>query len=536
METDVPGVDVKRLHPMTLIQRVILSLPGFVILLLPVVRSPSTTSWFNLGFAVLYGLITLPLIFLQYQRFRYWITPKELVIHSGVLTRRRRNIPVDRIQNIEIERKLLPRLLGTARVKVVTAGSDSAEGVLEYVSVPEANRIREAIRILQLHVQGDDPGETTVLDSSVAPAVATLDVQPLIRLTLERVLLSGVFRFSLLYIAIIFSALQFFEPDPEVLVDFLTRGRFGEWTAMVVQSPWMAALGGMVAAALLSWVSGILVNLNKFYDFRLSLEGNRLHKKHGLLTIAEGTIPLKKIQTLIYRTNPLMSRFGWRALELQTMGLNVREHGHQVAVPFAKAAEIRPIEKLIFPVVWPERLLPVSRLTIRRMSIRYGFVLAAIATTVSFWWQPAVWAFTLIPLIIAWAYLQYRHHGYAASDHALVIRRGFIRRMMWYIPIEKFHVFYVTQSIFQRRLNLKTFYVDTAGASAMHFPIIVDLPADQADLLLRQLFEVYQKSGHADDSAIQPPVPTDGRNTIPDTERPGPSSSLPDPGDREQSN
>ncbi len=530
METAAADLDVRRLHPMTLVQRFILSLPGFVILLLPVVRSPSTTSWFNLAFAVLYGAITLPLIVLQYQRFRYWITPRELIIHSGVLTRRRRNIPVERIQNIEIERKLLPRLLGTARVKVVTAGSDRAEGVLEYVSVSEANRIREAIRSLQRMQEEGDPALAAAVPESAATGVVVERPESLIRLSLERVLLSGVFRFSLLYIALIFSALQIFEPDPEALVDFLTRGRFGEWVAALYESPWSAALIGVVAASLLSWISGILVNLNKYYGFQLSLEGSRLHKKHGLLTIAEGTIPLKKIQTLIYRTNPAMSLFDWRIMEVQTMGLDVREHGHQVAVPFAKSHETEAIERFILPVEWPERLLPVSRITIRRMSVRYGFVLALIATTLSFWWSAAFWAFSLMPLIIGWAYLQYRHHGYAATDTALVIQRGFVRRMLWYIPIEKFHVFYVTQSFFQRRLKLKTLFVDTAGASSMHFPMIVDLPDSTADELLRKLYERFQHSGGGR-SNRPPRAPNDERDRGPGTERSEPSSASPGPGD-----
>ena len=528
MEPVASILDVRRLHPMTLVQRFILSLPGFVILLMPVIRAPSSADFFTISIAVLYGVLTLPFIFLQYQRFRYWITPKELVIHSGVLTRRRRNIPVDRIQNIEIEQKLLPRLLGTARVKVVTAGSDSAEGVLEYVSLSEARRIREAIRTIQKGETVDtsvDAPEAAAAGSSAAIESAA---QPLISLNLERVLLSGAFRFSLLYIALIFSALQFFEPDPEALIDLMTRGRFNEWANLVAQSPWMAAAAGVVVASLLSWVSGILVNLNKYYGFRLSLEGTRLYKKHGLLTIAEGTIPLKKIQTLIYRTNPLMSRFGWWIMELQTMGLNVREHGHQVAVPFARSDELRPIERIIFPVDWPESLRPVSSLTVRRMSIRYGVVLATVATALSFWWKPAVWAFSLIPLLIVWAYLQYRHHGYATTEDALVIRRGFIRRMTWYMPIEKFHVFYLTQSIFQRRLGLKTLFVDTAGASSIQFPMIVDLPAQEADRLMRRLYDSFQRSlGRR--ASLPASTPDHADSTDPDTTLPARSSALPGP-------
>ncbi len=538
------------MHPWTLLQRFVVSLPGFAILLIPVLRSPSGESYLNLGIAVLYGAVTLPLIYLQYHRFRYWITPNELVIHSGVLTRRRRNIPVERIQNIEMVRKLLPRLLGTASVKVFTAGSTAAEGVLEYVSVAEANRIREVIRSFQQQIAEDaqatsqvappnaevtdgDRGRALDHPREVLATIAADDHRtkpPLIAMTLDRVLLSGMFRFSLLYIAIIFSFLQFIEPDPELLAEMLTRGQLGALTQTIASSPWLAGFMAAAAAALLSWVSGILVNLNKYYGFRLWLETDKLHKRHGLLTLAEATIPLKKVQALICRSNPVMAKFGWWIMELQTMGLNVREQGYQIAAPFSQETEIGELSTRILPVAWPARLNKVSRLTIRRMTIRYSLVLTALTLAVAAFWRPGVYGFALLPMVPVWAWLSYRHHGYSLTDDALVIRRGVIRRMIWYIPIRKMHVFYSAQSIFQRRLRLKTVYVDTAGASSINFPMIVDLPSDIADALTGRLYDRFR-------DLIQVTTPRSFRvaNRVPDTAPAESSFSLPVPADQRQS-
>ena len=137
-----PSSEARRLHPLTLVQRFIVSLPGFVFILLPVFRETDSTAWFNLFIAVVYAAFLLPWIAVYYIRFRYWITPTELIIHSGVVTRRKRNIPIDRIQNIEVEQGPLQRILGTSKVAVYTAGSSKAEGVLEYVSADEAREIR----------------------------------------------------------------------------------------------------------------------------------------------------------------------------------------------------------------------------------------------------------------------------------------------------------------------------------------------------------------------------------------------------------
>ena len=146
-EQPAPG---RRLHPLTLVQRVLKSLPALIFVLLPFLGGASDTSnWIWLGFLGIYSLVALPLIVAQYVRFQYWITSREVVIHSGVFTRRKRSIPLDRIQNIVIERSLLPRLMGTAKVKIETAGSKTTEGVLEYVTLREAQHIRQVVRTYQ---------------------------------------------------------------------------------------------------------------------------------------------------------------------------------------------------------------------------------------------------------------------------------------------------------------------------------------------------------------------------------------------------
>ena len=255
-------MEPKRLHPLTMVQRVIVSLPALVFIMLPVLRGGGdSTAWFNLIFAAMYLVFIVPWIALHYLRFRYWITPKELVIHSGVLTRRRRNIPVERIQNIEIEQAPLQRMLGTAKVVVYTAGSARAEGVLEYVSHFEALEIRTVVRDLQQQLQHVDAHDAQVdLESasgatSGAASISVEDMQHagnlLIAMDSKRVFLAGAFRFSLVYLAVIFSFLQYIEPDPTLLLSWLMRGPLEPLEARIEASPVIAAVFGAIGAILL---------------------------------------------------------------------------------------------------------------------------------------------------------------------------------------------------------------------------------------------------------------------------------------------
>lgn len=494
MEEAASFQEARRLHPSTLVQRFVRTLPAFLLLTLPfwtgAARRPTTA----LIIALMYGLLAVPLIVARYLRFRYWITPRELVIHSGVFTRQRRSIPIERIQNIEIRQPPMARLFRTAAVQVETAGSTAVEGSIEFVTLQEAQNIRRIVREYQRQMP-----EAAALAPEQAPrpdtagsagVVVEEEQRVLAQLPASRVLLSGMYRFSLLYILIIFSGIQYLDMEPEQIIDWFTGGRLEPVTDLFAASPLLATLLAAVIAALFSWLVGILVNFNRFYGFRLSREADKLHRRHGLMTVLEGTIPLKKIQAVIFRANALMRRNGWAGLHVQTMGMDADQQGHQVAVPFARREELLAITPEVVPFGLPDTFESVSRLTIRRMTIRYTATLAVVAGAGSLLWFDALYLLLGWPLLPLLAWLQYRNHGFAFNGDFLFVRRGVFVHHVWVLPVERFQALFSSATFFQRRLGLATVYVDTAGAATVRTPEVVDLPTAQADQLLQILHEV----------------------------------------------
>ena len=484
-----PSNEVRRLHPMTLLQRMVVSLPALGFILLPVIRSGDSTAWFHLVLAGVYAMFIIPWIALYYMRFRYWITPTELVIHSGVITRRKRNIPIERIQNIEIEQSPLPRLLGTAKVAVYTAGSAKAEGVLEYVGVHDAKEIRESLRQMQRMMQEESSEQSDLQDEASHVSEATSE--PIFQMSTRRVFTAGAFHFSLLYLAAFFSLLQYIEPDPTVFFSWLLRGPLDPWRASIESSPWLAGILGVLTAAFLGWTSGIFISVNRFHQFRLDLIGNKLHRKHGLLTLAEGTIPLKRVQSLIIRTNPLMKRFDWFRLELQTLGIDLKESGFQVAVPFAHRHEIDAVLELIGGMSIPDQFESVSRITIRRFALRMSIVAAIILLPFHIWVADMTWGLALLPLILALSIARYRNMGFALTETGFVVRKGIFRKHMWLIPTEKMQAFSMDGNYFQRRLGVQNVYFDTAGASPMQPAELVDIPIGRAREIVNDLYTAF---------------------------------------------
>lgn len=554
----------QRLHPLTLLQQLITSLPAFALLLFPVFSNPNSQNIVYLFMTLAYGVVALPAILLQYYRFSYRLTEKQMIIQSGVFNRKNRSIPIERVQNVQIEQNLIARAANIAKVKIETAGSTGTEGVLEYVSLREAHRIRQVIRSFQRNrvedrsgeressesseqtaqeAHGDstspastddastdtdtaresasdgDAGQEPVMhwDESDRPAVRSTSrdararrqsvdagggTQELFQMPLERVLLSGMFRFSLVYIAVVFSVFQFVEPDTLLNYVMASRSQVQTLFDTIYDSPVLAVGVTIIFASFFGWLTGILINLTRYYNFHLWLDGDKLRKRHGLFTVREGTIPIEKVQALIIRTNPLMEAFGWYALEAQSVGIDVDEQGHRVVVPFAQLEDVLEIGRHVRSFSLPDSFTSVSPLTIRRSFARYMMGLSVLVVPAAYfypatWWHPLdvaapYWAFALTPLLLVWAYLQYLRHGYNIGDDALYIRRGVIGRYIWVLPTEKQHVYYATASVFQRRLGLKSFFVDTAGAGGFAYPEVVDVPEDVADDALNHLYGQFE--------------------------------------------
>lgn len=490
----------RRLHPLTLVQRFVVSLPGLVFILIPVFKQSDGTAWFNLVFAAIYAAFLLPWIVVYYLRFRFWITPKEIVIHSGVLTRRKRNIPIERIQNIEIEQALMQRLMKTAKVAIYTAGTAKAEGVLEYVSIGEAREIRATVRHMQ---EAQQAPQNLDIDSVTEPS---FEEEPPVSIPNEgttvfamspkRVALAGVFHFSWLYIAGIFSLIQYIEPDPTVFFAWLIRGPLQPWADTISASPVLAISVGLFIAIVLGWATGALVTFNRFFRFKVTLGENKLHRQNGLMTLTEGTTPLKRIQSLVVRTNSFIQRIGFFRLELQTMGTDVKEAGFQMVAPFANQSElnhfIASIDGISLPAAWN----PVSKQTIRRFTLRYS-ITVLIVLGIGYIWKPllypmAWWGLLLLPIILVVSILRYKGMGYALQHNGLAVRRGIFFKMIWLIPLDKSQTFFAHANYFQRRLGLMSLYVDTAGASSMKPAEVLDLNKDVAFEVLEQMYARFK--------------------------------------------
>lgn len=412
-----------------------------------------------------------------YHMFRYELTEDSFDVHSGVISRRNREIPFSRIQNIDVSQPLIKRLLGMAVVTVETAGGGQSEAKLDFVSMEEATRLQQLIRERKRTEGETEPtaGESIPegADESSSPALdqtslfelreTGLAVYSLVVLR-PRAAFFLVLGFPFFNLIPVNELLGFVEPlgAPSTLA-------ISELTPDAVLTLMLVSLPILIV---LSWVMSLIYTVSTFYDFTLGRSGTDLVYERGLLNRYSGSIPLGKIQTITL-TEPVLARLlGWAGLTVETAGYAVGQsdmQGSNPAVPIAPKSrtlellrEIEDVDELSFTRP-PKR----SR---RRYGARYLgavllIVLACFLIDVTYggfsrWYAPAA----LLGLAPLGAHLKWKHRGYHVGENHIVIRDGFWWRETRIVPYDRLQTVQLHRTLFQRRLDLAHLTADTASS------------------------------------------------------------------------
>ncbi|MFI6757574.1 PH domain-containing protein [Micromonospora sp. NPDC050417] len=354
---------------------------------------------------LLVGVVVLSLV--SWYNTGYHVVGRELRIHEGLLWRRTRAIPLERLQSVEVVRPLLAQLSGLAELRLEVVGGGKTEAPLAYVAVADAVALRE--RLLSLAARtplpkpsGDGRVETPVpveLNRRHLLSVANRDLLVSQLLTPQALLLP----FGLAF----------------VLFQFLSEG---SWSFIAVASTLTA-----MAGVLLQPLRRVLADWN----FQLGRDEAGLRVRHGLLETRAQTVPLDRVQA-VGVTWPLLWRLkGWLRLRLEVAGFSTDADAINRA----------------------DQLMPVGDLgTAQRIMAE---VLPGVDLTMTLPPPPrrARWVHPLAQPVL----------GAGLGEQVFAVRHGLLTRQLVVVPYARIQSVRVVQGPLQRRLRLATVHADTAG-------------------------------------------------------------------------
>ncbi|WP_254862925.1 PH domain-containing protein [Halovivax gelatinilyticus] len=376
-----------------------------------------------------------------YYRFGYELRDDTFDIASGVISRRSREIPYRRIQNVDIRQGVLFQLLGFATVTIETAGGGGSEGSLNFVSEDEAatlqhdirkrtatatnNRKAARSRDSEAGVESSEPAREAETDREVERSVkgpdgpADADVSPddptraydrpgspdadpvrpddarresdaafdtgyrtrkLFALNSRELLLYSFASFRPAALAAA-GFLLFFGGEALLRYFLLAAQPLGgpeTIGAGTTSSYLVLSAVSMVHAVAITYLLSVLYSFVSYYGFRLGKAGDDLVYERGLLQRYSGSIPLEKVQSVTISDNPIQRYIEYAGLWVETAGYGPDSNGgSQSAVPLARLPRVHQFTERLTEIEPPTFERPTT-VARRRYLARFTIVVTVL--------------------------------------------------------------------------------------------------------------------------------------------------------------
>jgi putative membrane protein len=443
----------------------------------------------QLWLLVLGALVLLAWSTLEWLRRTYELEGGALRLEEGVLARKLRAVPFDRIQQVELVRKPLHRLLGVASLRVETAGGGTAAEVdLDVVTLEEARALRASL--LRAKAQaggahgaaglaspaaGQVAGRPAAGDEAEAPRAERV----LLRLGLGEVMVAGITgsraAAALVVLGPISQATDWFPG----LTDWL----FARFDPEAVTPTTPAAFAAVAVLAAVVWLGlAAASSIVTDYGFTLARAGNDLVVRRGLLERREAVLPLARLQVVRIEESLLRRALGLASIRIQSAG---RTGGgdrtaSRLAVPVLPRVQVNRVLEELLPGAAPVPRLLLPPPAARRRAVTRGVVTATLVmatVALPLWWLTsldvlavpaalAVLALPVLALAVAVGLAGYRNLGHATREGFLYARVGVAIRVTTAVPVAKAQSGSVRTTPFQRRAGLATLHVDVAGGGS----------------------------------------------------------------------
>lgn len=287
--------------------------------------------------------------YLAWARLTYTVGAEDIRVESGIISRAARSVPYERIQDLSLEARLLPRLFGLVSVKFETGAGGGEDLALAFLRSEEGERLRQLVRERrdEAEAEGQAPGEPQGA-ASPAPRAEEEAAEALFEMGPRRLLIFGAFEFSLAVFAVLGGLLQYFDTFLDIeLWDFdfwrdLAEERGGWLLELGLYAQAIGAALGLILVALIGSVTGLARTFSREWGFVLERTARGFRRRRGLFTRTDVVMPIHRVQALSIDTRFVRYRFGWHSLRFISLAQDAGSASHVVA-PFAKMEELAPI-------------------------------------------------------------------------------------------------------------------------------------------------------------------------------------------------
>ncbi|MFD9811850.1 PH domain-containing protein [Streptomyces sp. NPDC059080] len=474
----------RRTHPRTLLVHATWPLPPLTSLAAAAVatggRIPPGT-WIALAALTVSFAVVTAVGAVRWARTEFRVTGAALEVRTGVLTRRLRTVPLDRIRTVDLTATPLHRVLRLTALRAGTAGDGSGVPVLDALPVAEAGRLRGALLArASSGAATDDP----VL-ARFSPR--WLWYAPLTFWVVGGVLIAA----GTVHRVLHGMGVDFWE------LGFVQRA----FAAFGTVSPWLTVPAALLVLLAAGAVGAVALYAENWWDHRLEwADASTLRVRRGLFTTRTVTVGRARLRGVLLREPLLLRAGGGAAVRAVAGGLGDRDENRArsgLLPPAPRALAVRVAGGALrapFPdPPLPGRGVPATlvrhpRAALRRRRLR-GLLWVTLPGTalsagcgVAFAPVLLPWAgaYAVVSAGVAWwaARAAYRALGHGLCGGHLVVRSGVFSRDTLALERSAVAAWTFSSTPFGRRAGLVTLTAAFAAGEGRHR--IPDLAAARA--------------------------------------------------------
>jgi len=461
---------------------------------------------------------------LAWQRFLWSFDGAVVRVEQGVLSRSRRSVDVERVQQVELERSFVQRLLGVATLRIDTAGSDAGPEIeLRVLRLDDALALRAALQ--PRHAEAAHEGT----DGTPAATTAAIEV---VRLPLVRVVLASVTGVQLLLApALLLGALQLAGERVDEVLDAAAAWLL-ELQAGAPAPGLRTWLTGALALLIASLLTTVVVAIVRDGGFVVLRVGDDLVLRRGLLGTRESTVPLRRVQVVRITANPLRRALGVASLRIHSAGGSSgggeggAGAGRRAVIPLIARDEAESLladllpDFATLPTLRPHPPAARRRALWRRLRGHAGWavpsaigwavlanaptgtvlpvpdaVAALLVVDGAAWSVPLTAGLVLVAAQVLLARAEHRALAHGVDAGVVTAQHGALSRTLSIAPLERLQGVTRTRSFFQERRHLATVRAHVAGPGGD----VVVLDADLGDAeALRSVLEAASAGATGD--------------------------------------
>lgn len=470
--------DPKRLHPIAAVVNALRQLKEMIIpFLIFVVFGSRGTDWDLFYFFGSIGVVVLVLVYgvLSWYRFTYRIEQGELRIEYGLIVKKKRYIPFDRIQSLDLSEGILQRLFGLVKVKVETAGSggmglQDGEAVLTAITKQDAQEIHDYLVSIKKSGQ--------ILDGEEVPE-STDDLLYKISVSELLMLASTSGGVGVVISAVLAFVFQFEE--------FIPYEQIFDGVEHFVQNGVVFISVVVFLGFLLAWIIALFGTMLKYANFTVRIVDNDLVITRGLLEKRQFTIPLNRIQAVRISENLVRQPLGYASAFVESAGGSAldQESSKVLILPIVKKRKIPGLlEPHLTEYHFRVNINPAPGRAYSRYLLKgWLFTLPVIIAAI---WFLRPWGFgSLILLAVSavWSYLNYKDAGWSLDNGMLTFRYRNIVKNTVYMRKNKVQSFSMKESFFQRKKKLATVEAIVKSGHGGAGGKVIDLEKKHVDMM-----------------------------------------------------